>query len=361
MSKTSKISFEAHDTVFSERSSFQVEAKASTNVSYSTFNTVEKSYSSEMMTFEKSIGLYASIALLSNNISGPAMMSLPLLVQRAGILPVIFGLVLVSVCSSLNATILADTISMLPGNIFFGRTISFARAFHLIAGGYWYVIAETLFLMLCFVQTCASIVDTAQALDEFFASFIFGSSYALQLYPLEFITWTPSLCDTDCLPFNNAGQYVITLGYALTTAVFLPISLGHLKDTLWVQFMAFFALLIIIIIFVIEFIHQGFPNISHLKLFGEDYSQLTGVILFNYAFTVTIPSWLNEKRKDVDVTTVVWTCTSLNTAIYIIFSVMAAMTFSDAGSNVLEVLGSGKVVTLPSSRSFTRVRLLLIL
>ena len=50
---------------------------------------------------EKTINFFESFALISNNISGPAMMGLPHLFHVAGIVPVVVAIVLVFFASSL--------------------------------------------------------------------------------------------------------------------------------------------------------------------------------------------------------------------------------------------------------------------
>jgi hypothetical protein len=57
---------------------------------------------------KKVIDSFGSFALVSNNISGPAMMGLPHLFHVAGILPVVFSIVLVFIGSSLTGTLLAE-------------------------------------------------------------------------------------------------------------------------------------------------------------------------------------------------------------------------------------------------------------
>jgi amino acid permease len=133
--------------------------------------------------------------LIINNISGPAMMSFPHLFHQAGIAPVILCIIWVLICSSLTATMFADAIASIPGNARFTRNINFSEAFRLLVGHDWYVVSETLFLLSCMVQICASLVETAQSLDGFLASFLVGKTYALQFWPtLTFIEWTPALC-----------------------------------------------------------------------------------------------------------------------------------------------------------------------
>eukprot|EP01035_Chromulina_nebulosa_P020960 gene20960-27164_t len=296
---------------------------------------------------EKSIGLIESFALIANNISGPAMMGLPQLFREAGIIPVIICTILVCIGSSLSATFLADSISSIPGNNKFNEIVDFSTAFRVIAGENWYVISETLFLTSCMVQACAALVETAQSLDNFIATILFGRTYAIELYPyLVFTEWKPSLCENDsreCVPFNKSGPLIVTLGFVITTCVFLPLGRGHLKETMTMQLIAFASLIVLMAQFYTEFFVSGFEGRDNLPLIGKDISHLTGVILFNFAFSITIPSWLNEKTEKVSVNQVVWSSTIFSCLLYISFGLLGAMAYKESGGNLLVVLSSNQV------------------
>lgn len=92
-----------------------------------------------------------------------------------------------------------------------------------------------------------------------------------------------------------------------------PIS-GHLKETIIVQLIAFSFMCLLLVQFSGEFISKGFPH--SLPLFGDSMSQLAGVVLFNYAYIVTVPSWLNEKQNGVSVNSTIWHASTLSSAIY---------------------------------------------
>ena len=64
----------------------------------------------------KTIGLFGSIALTVNNVSGPGMLQISKVFQEAGWLAPCVAFVLVCVVSSFAVTLLADTIARLPGN-----------------------------------------------------------------------------------------------------------------------------------------------------------------------------------------------------------------------------------------------------
>eukprot|EP01038_Epipyxis_sp_PR26KG_P009537 gene9537-12845_t len=311
----------------------------------------------------KSIGWFGSFVLLSNNISGPAMMGLPHIFHQAGLIPSVICIILVCICSSLCSTFLAESIASIDGNHDYSRNIDFSHAFRIIVGKQWYVVAESLFLISCSVQACAGIVETAQSLDGFLASFLLHKTYGIQFLPkFQFISWSPTLCyssanhpiqelDDDnsnqngiienCTPFHHAGPLVLTLGFIITTILFLPLARGQLKETIFIQIFSFIAFVVFFAQFSNEFISKGF-NYS-IPLYGEDISQLAGVILFNFAFSITVPSWLNEKKPIVSTNKLIWTSTIVMSSCYILFGTMATMSFQRVTQNFLVLLGSSQV------------------
>jgi hypothetical protein len=302
---------------------------------------------------EKSIGYLGSFALIFNNTTGPAMMGLPQIFQDAGLIPTIVCIIVVCICSSIGTTLLADSIASIPGNKNFTRPINFSSAFRIIVGSQWFKVTETLFIMSCMVQACASLVETAQSLDGFIASFILHKSYALQIFPsFSFIEWDSSHCHLDsvngaeselddCTPFNNQGTLILSLGYLLTTLLFLPLGLGNLKDTILIQLLSLICFAILLSQFLGEFLERGLEY-NNLQLLGNNPAQLAGVILFNFGYAITVPTWLTEKTKDVNVNRIVWGSSVAASVVYIVFGVAAAMSFSDVGANMLVLLSSGK-------------------
>lgn len=221
-------------------------------------------------------------------------MSLPLLFQKAGIVPVVSCIVLTCICSSINGTMLSEVIALIPKNSDYSLGIEYSSAFDIIIGANAYYLAETFFLSACMVQALTGLVETAQSLDSFLASYLLGHTYALQLYPeIMFVDWAPNHCkhpEGFCDPFHDAGPLIISLGFLIVTLLFFPLGRGHLQETMVVQFISFACLLLFMSEFSIEFVSKGLPY--SVPWFGSQYSDLIGVILFNYAFVITVPAWL---------------------------------------------------------------------
>jgi amino acid permease len=307
----------------------------------------------------KTIDFFGSIALITNNICGPAMMSLPSLFRAAGIIPTVVCILFIFLCSTLVGLFLGESIQGVPGNKEFRRNLDFSQVFGQVAGEKWYHIVQMLVVLSCMSQIFTAVVETSQALDGFLASFVLGKTYALQLSTMTVIEWSNKACEAAtlaagatqsgvsvdlCTPFADADFGVVTLGYLATTAFFLPMGLGDLKETIIVQLISFVAFFAFIWQFEYEFFaHKGLHFMDSVPWVGTDFSQLAGVVLFNYAYPITVPSWLNEKKLDVPTSKVVWFSSTLSTAVYILFGITAAGAFSDTGADMLVVLSSAQV------------------
>ena len=133
----------------------------------------------------------------------------------------------------------------------------------------------------------------------------------------------------------------MTLGYVIAVAIFFPLGRGHLKENVNFQVFAFVFFLIVTVLFFKEFIFSTGLNYS-VPMIGPDVGQLVGVVLFNYAFAVTVPAWLNEKKSHVSVNWTIWCATSVLTAVYIGFGILGSMAFAAPPTDMLSMLGSKK-------------------
>jgi hypothetical protein len=82
-----------------------------------------------------------------------------------------------------------------------------------------------------------------------------------------------------------------------------------------VQIIAFSFMLLLLAQFTAEFSMAGFPY--SVDLWGTSWSQLAGVVLFNYAYIVTVPLWLAEKKNDVNINHIVWGASTMSSLIYV--------------------------------------------
>ena len=121
------------------------------------------------------------------------------------------------------------------------------------------------------------------------------------------------------------------------------VHLGHIKETMTVQLISFGCLVLLLLEFEAEFVFVR--GLSHsINWFGEgQYSQLVGVILFNYAFAITVPAWLSEKTTETSINKTIWTASIFSSVLYISFGVLAAFSFQHCSESLLTMLSSNEV------------------
>jgi len=318
----------------------------------------------------RSITLLGSIALVLNNISGPGMLEFPATFQAAGYVPCLVLLAIVTVISSACATLLADAMARIPGNSAFEARHEFSDVTSHFLGQSWFGLTQGAFYLCLLSQNVAAIVSTAQVLDALVAGFVFGKTFALQLRPIfGIVEWDAGDCSTaalesgSCVPFSYEDGYaigdgpgrrartllsarglllvtaddgaaedaaggssggsdddnggggdsiitssglILSLGYVLCAALFMHAGFLNLEENITMQVGSFVSLLTLTVAFLAIFWAEGLEG-SRVPAVGNDWMDCVGVIIFNFAFCVTVPSWLNEKAPGVSVNQVVWT------------------------------------------------------
>ena len=199
----------------------------------------------------------------------------------------------------------------------------------------------------------SSIVDTAQTVDTALGNF--KGTMGLQISwdskddAFGFVHWRASECTEEmdvegiCLPFFDDGKpssIILTLGYMICVAIFLPMALLDLKENAAWQILGFVVLILASIQFCVVFLYHGL-DFSNISLWGESWSGLFGVILFNFALVIAVPAWLYEKEASVDVPTVVHGSSALTLVLYILVGALGALSMPNVSDNMLESMESG--------------------
>lgn len=80
---------------------------------------------------------------------------------------------------------------------------------------------------------------------------------------------------------------------------------------------------------------------SNVSWWGEDWSGLFGVILFNFALVIAVPAWLYEKEQSVDVPNVIHGSSALTLVLYMLVGGLGVMSMPNVSDNMLESMESG--------------------
>jgi hypothetical protein len=180
--------------------------------------------------------MLGSLSIAVNALAGPAILQLPFTYQQAGVIPTTVTLILVAALSSLCCMHMANVVSKVPGNASFDKRVEFSDPFRTFWSHKAYYATQIVFYLCTLCINIAAIVDTAQIVDSFFGHWC--GTWGLSVDDWELQEWIhDSPCSRKkvklghCLPFSSEeyGHILLTMGYVITAAVFIPICLMDLK------------------------------------------------------------------------------------------------------------------------------------
>ena len=112
------------------------------------------------------------------------------------------------------------------------------------------------------------------------------------------------------------------------------------KENAFWQIIGFIVLILASLQFSVSFLMGGL-DVSNISWWGEDWSGLFGVILFNFALVIAVPAWLYEKEASVDVPTVIHGSSALTLVLYMLVGALGVMSMPNVSENMLESMESG--------------------
>ena len=104
--------------------------------------------------------------------------------------------------------------------------------------------------------------------------------------------------------------------------IIIPLGTGNIKDNMKIQLISFFITMLIFIEWIISSLIHGLDTTS-INTFGQTSSSYTGlpIILMNFAFVITVPSWINIKKNDVNIQRTVWIASTLSVICYVLVGI----------------------------------------
>ena len=258
-------------------------------------------------------GTLGSMSLAVNFLTGPAMLEIPALFQKSGVIPTTLCIIIICASTILGNLHFANAISKLPGNYDFGKQVEYSDAFRQYwpNNPMWFRSTEIIFFLCVSCLTISSLVDSAQVFDIMLVKggFLGGNTYALRFvtssegFNCIYESWNSDDCSSeqDCGPFSDhedEGGILLSMGYLLNVILFMPLALLNLQENAVWQIIEFMVLIITTVTFSFLFISNGIEWEGRLSWWGESWDSLIGVILFNFALVISIPAWLYEKGKN---------------------------------------------------------------
>jgi amino acid permease len=306
------------------------------------------------------IGGFGSYALVVNNISGPGMLDFPQAFQAAGWLPCVLCILGVAAVSAAVACALTDAHASLrkekathatnpTSRTRAGRwrarswkevqsdSVEFSEMFGAAYGGAIFRGTQLLYFLNLFSQNVAAIVTTAQATDSMIAA-LFGYSYALNVPHFTIETWEG--CKREgCVPFRLAAPgLLLTAGYAFCFVTLGPLGFFTLQENMLAQKISFVLLVALTLQFLAYFVTS--PDPHRVSVIGPRPWDVVGVVIFNFAFCVTVPAWLNEKVPQVNAKKTIWAACLSSAVAYCLVGWLGGVAIARASDNVLDELTS---------------------
>ncbi|KAK3808153.1 MAG: hypothetical protein JOS17DRAFT_691919, partial [Linnemannia elongata] len=276
--------------------------------------------------------------------TGPGLVTLPIVAQSAGWLPTLVAFGVVSLLSSLSSLFICEAMTQVPGNEHFQSNVEFNNLVECFFGRRYHLIVQIICFLAMQTTNIASIAVSAQLFDNLLIQ-IFHRTCGIQIIPhTAFVCVTEQLASAS--PFS--GVMIMTTGVLLALSMILPLALLKLSENIWLQLASFILILLIVTQWIVTFFIHGLDT-TLVPVIGDDISQTFGTILFNYAFITTIPSWANAKQPNVSIhKTVGWSVT-ITTIIYILVAILGGMAYQiPNNSTLIQAISSSPDVTILS-------------
>jgi len=181
-------------------------------------------------------------------------------------------------------------------------------------------------------QAIASIILSAQVTDNLLV-LIFGQTSAFVFTPYPHVMRSIPGASTDDMFGHRFG--IVSIGFVIQAILCLPLGTCFNLGQSWaLQFVSFVIVVGVLLEFCIAYMFTSTSHLENMPEIGSDMKRLVGVCLFAYAFVVTVPSWMNEKRPEVSATKVLWGTMIGCYVLHVVFGVLGALGHSHVGGNV---------------------------
>lgn len=281
---------------------------------------------------DKKIGFIGGSALLVASMTGPGLTVIPMLFQQAGWVPTIAFLIFIAILSGFASTLIIEAMASVQGNADFKAQIELTTLAELFLGRRWHVVFQILLYLALQSVTCASLIVSCQSLDDMIIR-IFKHTCALSFIDGWICVDAPSGVSSS--PFD--GYILFSIGYLLTFSMVVPLSFCNLVQNIKIQLASVVLLAVVLTEWIVTFAKEGL--VVEVPAFGPNLSQLIGIIILNYAYVTTVPSFINESDRALNIQWSIWFPVLVSTATYILIGWLGAAAYEiNPSSDVLSTM-----------------------
>ncbi|RUS19576.1 hypothetical protein BC937DRAFT_87253, partial [Endogone sp. FLAS-F59071] len=288
----------------------------------------------------------------------PTFLSLvPILFQQAGWILPLFVFLVTAVLSGSAALFVCESMSTVEGNHKFEARVEFTTLAELFLGTRYHIGLQIILFLSLQSLNIASMIISTQNMDALLVT-VFGNDCGIAIFPPGLV------CIQDQATYGSPFAYYymfVTGGLLITFGLVFPLGLLNLVDNIWVQIASCITLGFILVEWIVDFLMQGL-DFSKVPAVGTDPSQVVGIVLFNFAFITTMPSFVNSlpeqevldpiyiflklidpcsqhQSYNVSIRKCVWWSVGISTAIYLVIGVLGAAAIQiDPKANLLSAI-----------------------
>jgi len=236
--------------------------------------------------------------------------------------------------------------SKVPGNSNFEGRLTYLQLVKTYMTPVSYRCVFATYIFWTMGMNVSSIVMSAQVFDNVLLTS--GKACALELAPrfAHHVCISAAESDTEDSIFGDA--WVVSVGYLVLAFVTIPFGFLDLSENISYQCVTFVGLLIVYFIWCGYFLSLDI-DFSQLPAIGESGNAL-GFVLFNFAFVVITPEWINEKSSEVDIPKSLAIAVTLGGLLLMVPAALAALTLDFTGGE--DLLAQ---LTRPSIPAFIKI------
>ncbi len=275
----------------------------------------------------------------------------------------------------------AEAMRRIPGNEHFKGGVEFTTVIKYYFGHRAYLLSVISLNGALQALNILSIIQSASALDQA-VDHMFGKTCAINLTPFAIDSITPpnsTVCSNSTIIFKNSTvpnstvyknitvcsnsnvtqavlpmsrqfaacydingytddgnpfgcHVVLSIGFVISLLLVIPMGYFNLDDNMIVQQVCFVLTILCWLVWIlVSFGAKSSFNLPAVNSDSNTGSQaaVVGTVLFNFGFVCTVPSWINEKRRDVGINSTVWISTIACNFIFFIIGIPGCIAFSD--------------------------------
>jgi len=197
------------------------------------------------------------------------------------------------------------------------------------------VLTQGLLATSLWALACAQIVVTAQAMDGMFV-WLCGRTFAYApLSPGG--PWVESqVLSVMPFPKNTLG---VSAGFAFDCCICVVLGCMDFSDNIAPQYVFFTLFCLALSGFIMHFINPDYDPMvfeeERLPMIGPDLSGVLGVVIFNYAYIVAVPSLYADCKPSSNFKAAMWGGVGFMWLMYTVYGVMGSTAFREVDGNFL--------------------------